>query len=259
MIIDTHCHLHFPDFDADRDEVIQRARAAGVKYLVNVGTDPENNERAWNLAKDREGVFHTAGLHPHSAHEINEEGLKELERFVAEKKPVAIGEIGLDYFKSEAAPEVQKKVFVHMIHLAMRHNLPLIVHSRNAFDDTLDILKTEGKGKVKGVMHCFSYDDTSLSRLLDIGFFASFTCNLTFKSATALLETALKAPLDRIMLETDSPYLAPQAFRGKRNEPAHLKELVKFLAEKRSTTPDAIERATSDNAVRFFSIPVSHA
>ncbi len=258
MLIDTHCHLHFDAFDADRDAVIARAREFDVKYLVNVGTDPATNEAAWKLSESDPFIFHTAGLHPHHSNEITDEGFTELEKFVEEKDPYAIGEIGLDYFKSEASPEIQKKRFIQMIALALRRELPVIVHSRNAFDDTLAILKSEGKGKLKGVMHCFSYDTESLKKLLDIGFLASFTCNLTFKNAGALLDVAKVVPLDRMMLETDSPYLAPQIYRGKRNEPACLTHLAQYLAELRGVDVETLKRHTSDNAVRFFDLPPYH-
>ena len=258
MIVDTHCHLHFPEFDADREEVIRRAGEAGVKVIVNVGTDPGTNEAASRVTEHHEGIFATAGLHPHYAHEISEDALDEMDGFVKRNRPVAIGEIGLDYFKSEADPKTQKKIFIRMLRLAIGNHLPVIVHSRNAFRDTLEILKAEGKGALKGVMHCFSYDGDSLRELLDIGFLASFTCNLTFKNAGALLEVAKKAPLDRIMLETDAPYMAPQAYRGKRNEPAYLANLADFLSEKRGISRQELEDATSRTAFRFFNLPVAH-
>ena len=256
MIIDTHCHLHFEAFDVDRENVIGRALDAGVSYLVNVGTDPENNQKARELASKYPFMTHTAGLHPHSAHEIDEAGLEQIERDVREGKPSAIGEIGLDYFKSEASPETQKKVFRRMIGLALRNDLPVIVHSRNAFDDTLDVIKSEGQGKLRGVMHCYSYDEEALKKLMDLGFLASFTCNVTYKSASRLLDALLGAPLDRVMLETDSPYLSPQTHRGERNEPSHLKELVSFLADKKGMKAEDFARQTSRNAAHFFRLPV---
>jgi TatD DNase family protein len=253
-IVDTHCHLHFDAFDTDREAVIDRARGAGVEYLINVGTDPGSNEKAHELALRYPFMRHTAGLHPHSAHEINEAGFIKLEKYVNEKKPSAIGEIGLDYFKSEASPAVQKKVFARMIQIAKSARLPVIVHSRNAFDDTYEILRAESGGSLRGVMHCFSYDETALKKLMDIGFLASFTCNLTFKNAQVLLDVATFAPLDGIMLETDSPYLAPQSCRGRRNEPSFLTELVMFLSQKKGILPETLAHETTNNALRFFGI-----
>ncbi|MBI3252291.1 MAG: TatD family hydrolase [Candidatus Omnitrophica bacterium] len=257
MLIDTHCHLHFDAFDPDREAVIARAREFGVKYLVNVGTDPATNEAAERLARGRDFMAFTAGLHPHHSHEVPDGAFDDLKKFVKEKKPAAIGEIGLDYFKSEADPQTQKKTFVKMLRLARENSLPVIVHSRNAFSDTLEILKNEGAGKMKGVMHCFSYDAESLGKLLDIGFLASFTCNLTFKNAGPLLEVARAAPLDRLMLETDSPYLAPQIYRGKRNEPSCLAHLAEFLARERGIGREKLEAVTSRTAADFFGFKIS--
>lgn len=255
MIVDTHCHLHFDAFDPDREAVIQRARDFGVRYLINVGTDPVSNEAAFRLAAGYDFIWGTAGLHPHHSHEAPSEGLEALfQPFILDKKPVAIGEIGLDYFKSQADAEVQKKVFVQMLHLAKKNRLPVIVHSRNAFKDTLDILKAEAGAGTQGVMHCFSYDQQALKQILDFGFLVSFTCNLTFKNAGELLQVAKSAPLDRIMLETDSPYLAPQIYRGKRNEPSCLVHLAQFLAEKRGIEQDELERQTTENAARLFGL-----
>lgn len=259
MLVDTHCHLHFDAFDADREDVIKRAREFGVQYLVNVGTDPITNEASRLLAAKHEFMTHTAGLHPHHSRDVDEAGLKGLKETISKDKPSAIGEIGLDYFKSEADPETQKKAFIFMLRLAMDEDLPVIVHSRNAFRDTMDILKSEsGKTRqLKGVMHCFSYDAAALKELLDFGFLASFTCNLTFKNAGSLLEIAKAAPLDRIMLETDSPYLAPQVTRGKRNEPACLAHLAEFLAARRGIQKEKLEETTTKTAADFFGLEIN--
>ena len=257
-LVDTHCHLHFDAFDADREEVIGRARIAGVQHLILVGTDPENNRKAYELSSKHYFTRHTVGLHPHSAHEADEAMLKGIEKFVADTTPAAIGEIGLDYFKSEAPADTQKKIFKRMLGIAKAHGLPVIVHSRNAFDDTYEILKAESGEGLRGVMHCFSYDEAAFKKLRDIGFLASFTCNLTFKNATTLLDVAVNAPLDAIMLETDSPYLAPQSRRGQRNEPAFLPDLVSLLAEKKGVTPEKVAEETTKNALRFFGIAPVH-
>ncbi len=257
MLIDTHCHLHFDAFDPDREAVITRAREFGVKYFINVGTDPATNDAAAKLASEHDFIFCTAGLHPHHAHEVSEEQADGMEKFIAENKPVALGEIGLDTVKSQSDEASQKKMFVRMIHLALKHDLPVIVHSRSALEDTLEILKAEGQGRLRGVMHCFSYDKAALKRLLDLGFLASFTCNITFKNGGPLLDVAAHAPLDRIMLETDSPYLAPQVYRGKRNEPSCLRLLAQFLAEKRGIDESQLEDQTTQNAVRLFGLKVS--
>ncbi len=254
MIIDTHCHLYMDAFDLDREAVIARAKEFGIQYMVNVGIDGPTNRASYELALKYKTIFHTAGFHPHSAGEFNDAEFAAVRSFVQETKPVAIGEIGLDYFKSQSSHEDQKKTFVQMIGLALEQDLPVIVHSREAFADTYEILKKEGQGKLRGVMHCFSYDEAAAKALFDLGFLISFTCNLTFKNAVSLAEVARAVPLDKIMLETDSPYLAPQIFRGKRNEPCCLTHLADFLAEKRSVAREEIERVTSETARLFFSL-----
>ena len=254
MIIDTHCHLYMDAFDPDREAVIARAREFGVKYMVNVGIDEASNAASHELAKAHPFIFHTAGFHPHSAGEFSEEAFAQTKHFVEVTKPVAIGEIGLDYFKSESSPEAQKKTFARMIGLALDQDLPVIVHSRDAFQDTFEMIKSEGQGKLRGVMHCFSYDLAAARALLDLGFLVSFTCNVTFKNAAPLLGVARALPLDSLMLETDSPYLAPQIYRGKRNEPCCLTHLADFLAEQRDVPREEIEQKTSENAARFFKL-----
>lgn len=252
MITDTHCHLHFKDFDADRDAVIARAREAGVGRMVIIGTDPDTNEQAFRLASGFKFMKNTMGLHPHHSHEVPQAEIELFEKKIGEYRPAAIGEIGLDYFKSEGEADTQKRVFRRMLALAREHGLPVIVHSRSAFDDTYEILQKEAAGKVRGVMHCFSYDREAQKKIAGIGFLASFTCNITYKNAAALLEVAKDAPLDEIMLETDSPYLSPQTHRGQRNEPSRLAELVPFLAAARGESPERVAAVTSATAQRFF-------
>ncbi len=254
MIIDTHCHLYMDAFDLDREAVIARAQEHGVGKLINVGIDPATNQASWKLAQEHPCISHTAGFHPHSAEEMNKITYEETKLFVEQTSPVAIGEIGLDYFKSESSREAQKATFKRMLHLAREKNLPVIVHSRDALSDTLEILKTEGGGKLRGVIHCFSYDEAAAKAFFDLGFLISFTCNITFKNGGPLLQVAKSVPLEKIMLETDSPYLAPQIYRGKRNEPCCLRHLVDLLAEHRQMSPEEIERVTSATAIKFFGL-----
>ncbi len=258
MLVDTHCHLHFPDFDGDREEVILRAQKAGVGYLINVGTDKLTNQAAWRLASAYpKAMSHTVGLHPHHAHEIAADEIESIEAFIQKTKPVAIGEIGLDYYKSAGEASVQKRIFCRMLALAQKVDLPVIIHSRNAFDDTYEMLVSENQGRLRGVMHCYSYDRDALKKLLDIGFMASFTATLTYKNTAAIVDAACFAPADRILLETDSPYLAPQAFRGRRNEPSFLTELALFLAQKRGVSIDDLAEQTTHNAARFFGLELT--
>jgi TatD DNase family protein len=248
-LVDTHCHLHFKEFDPDREQVIRRAQETGVKRLVIVGTDPRTNEQAHDLAGRHARMVHTVGLHPHSAHEADETWFEKLEQQVRTTKPAAIGEIGLDYFKSEAAPEVQQRVFRGMLRLAKKYDLPAIVHSRNAAEDTYAVLKEEAP---RGVMHCFSYDTAAMERFVSLGLFISFACNLTFKNAGVLLETAKATPEDRLVVETDSPYLSPD--RGRRNEPANLAVLVPFLAAARGVDASRLAERSTANAERLFGL-----
>ncbi len=254
ILVDTHCHLHFPDFDMDREEVILRAREAGIQYLLNVGTDLVTNAKAQELASHYPFMSHSVGLHPHTAHEADEAMFASLEEQIVGHRPAAIGEIGLDYFKSEGEPETQKKVFRRMLSLAKKHSLPVIIHSRNAFEDTYAMLSEASKEGVRGVMHCFSYDEEAMKKLSALGFYISFTCNITFKNAATLLEAAKKTPLDKLLFETDSPYLSPR--RGKRNEPVHVAELAVFLATARGEAVDVLAKATTANAKQLFGLGV---
>lgn len=254
MLIDTHCHLHFPDFDADREAMMERARAAGVAAFVNVGTDPDTNEKARAFAAGRPGVVFSAGLHPHSAHEVSDAQMREIEHWVQTHHPAAIGEIGLDFFKSQAPAEVQKDRFSKMLALARQHDLPVIVHSRDAAVDTAAVIRAEGNRS--GVMHCFSYGVDEMKTFLDLGFLISFSGNVTYRKAEAIAEAARTVPLDRLVIETDAPYLAPQVHRGKRNEPAFVAQTAQFIAEKRGMAADKLAEATTQNAIRLFKLKI---
>lgn len=255
MLIDTHCHLHFEDYAGDRSQVIQRAREAGVGAMITIGTDTENNESAYHVANQEENIFHSAGFHPH--HLIDEDipsFFESFEIFLKEKRPVAIGEIGLDYYKSQSDPVIQKHTFSRLLDKAIQHNLPVVIHSREAYEDTMEIIESKAKGKIRGVMHCFSYDKTSLKRVIETGLHISYTCNLTYKKSHSLIESLKHTPLDRLMLETDAPYLSPQIYRGRRNEPAYLKELAQFVSDQLGIGLEAVEKITTHNAVKLFGL-----
>ncbi|MEA3305630.1 MAG: TatD family hydrolase [Candidatus Omnitrophota bacterium] len=252
MLIDTHCHLDFEDFDKDRDDVIKRADNQGIKYIINVGSTVEGSGRSLELAKKYDKIFSSIGVHPHYAHTLKKNTLSEMRRLAKEKKVVAIGEVGLDYYKNNLPKDVQKSAFRKFIKLSRDVKLPLIVHNREAHRDTLAILREELGREAKGVMHCFSGDINFLDKCLDMGLFVSFTCNLTFKNAGKIRELAARVPLERLLLETDAPFLAPQIFRGKRNEPSYLIYLIKELAGVKGVMPWEIEEATTQNAIRLF-------
>ncbi len=255
MLIDTHCHLDFDQFNSDRSAVIKRAKAAGIEYVINVGSSLEGSRKSVELASGHDSIFASVGVHPHHAGEVSEDTFFEIEKLAKDKKVVAIGEVGLDYFKSPSAPERQKEVFIRFIELSKKSLLPLIIHDRDAHRDTVDILKkTYGGFPVRGVMHCFSGDKKVLGEVLEMGLSVSFTCNLTFKNAKTLREIAKCVPPDRLLLETDAPFLAPQAHRGKRNEPAYITQLRDILSELLGLSKSEVERVTTDNAKKLFGI-----
>ncbi len=253
MLIDTHCHLDFKDFDTDRDSVIDRALRAGVTKIINIGSSIEGTRRSVELAKKYEMVYATLGVHPHDAKTVTDKVIEEFRSLAKEPRVVAIGEVGLDYYRNLSPKEDQISAFKKFIRLALDLDLPLVLHGREADDDMLSILRSAaGKQGVRGVMHCFSGDAGFLKQCLDLGLYVSFTCNVTFKKADTLREVATAMPVERLLLETDAPYLAPQALRGQRNEPAHLTYLVEEWSKILSLSKEDIARITTHNANRLF-------
>jgi len=254
MLVDTHCHLDFKDFDSDRDAALNRARANGVGLIINVGSSLEGSKRAVELAKKYDSVYASVGIHPHDVQKINDDTINELKNLASiEKKVVAIGEVGLDYYRDLSPRILQKEAFRKFIALSKELGLPLILHDRDAHRDMLDILKEEfGGAKIKGVMHCFSGDAAFLMECINLGLYVSFTCNITFKNASGLREVVREAPIEKLLLETDAPFLAPQARRGKRNEPAYLTFLVEELSKIYALSEEDIARITTHNANELF-------
>ena len=258
MFVDSHAHIDGEEFDADRDEVVARARGAGVRAILNVGTgDPHggNFERAVAVAENYEGVYAAVGVHPHDAKLYDETAERLLLEFVRSRRVVALGEIGLDYHYDNSPREVQREVFVRQLRLARAERLPVIIHSRDADAETLEILRAEYAGAVRGgVMHCFGGGPALAEGALGLGFHISFAGNVTFKKADALREVARTVPAERLLIETDCPYLAPVPHRGRRNEPAHVVETARFLAGLRGVSPEEFGRATSENFSRLFGV-----
>jgi TatD DNase family protein len=256
MFIDSHAHIDGEEFDADRDEVVARAREAGVRAILNVGTgDPHggNFERAVALAERYEGVYAAVGVHPHDAKLYTEAAERLVLEFVRGKRVVAVGEIGLDYHYDNSPREVQREVFGRQLRLACAEGLPVIIHSREADGETLEILRAEYAGAGRGgVMHCFGGGPELAEGALALGFYISFAGNVTFKKADALREVALTVPLDRLLVETDCPYLAPVPHRGRRNEPAYVVATARFLADLRGVSHEEVGRVTSENFSRLF-------
>ncbi|MDD4899964.1 MAG: TatD family hydrolase [Candidatus Omnitrophica bacterium] len=252
MYIDTHCHLDFPEFDQDREAVIKGSKAQGIDFLVNVGASLKSSGDSLELAKKYPFVYASIGIHPHEADRFNAEDEKKLRAFAQSEKVVAIGEIGLDYYRNFSRPENQKPLFLALLKLAKDLNLPLVIHTRQAENDTLEILKK--MQPISAVVHCFSGDTQFLKACLDLGFFISFTCNITYKKAEGLRQAVAQAPLERIFLETDAPYLAPEGLRGKRNEPINVKYVAAEIARVKGVSAEEVARATSENAKNFFKL-----
>ncbi len=251
-LIDTHCHLDFPEFDADRDAVVERARKEGLVAIVNIGSSLLNSQRAVDLAGRYEMVYASVGCHPHEADSVGAETVAELEKLVRREKVAAVGETGLDYFKGYSSVDNQKKLFYAMVRLAKDAGLPMVIHCREAQEDVLKILRDNMP--LKAVVHCFSGDEKFLRDCLDLGLFISFTCNITYKKAGNLRTLAATLPLERLMLETDAPYLSPEGRRGQRNEPMHVKHLAGEIAALRAMSVEDLGRITTHNAKSFFGI-----
>ncbi|MFA5063030.1 MAG: TatD family hydrolase [Candidatus Omnitrophota bacterium] len=250
MLVDTHCHLDFPEYDQDRDEVISRAKEQGVGYIIDIGSSLEGSRRALELAQKYESIYATAGIHPHEADSFTLEVEKEIRSLAKDKKVVGIGEIGLDYFKNFSKPANQLPLFTRMLKVAKDFNLPIVIHTREAQADTLKILREVMP--IKAVIHCFSGDENFLNECLDLGFLISFACNVTYKKAENLRGIIKLASLDRLLLETDAPYLSPEGFRGKRNEPVQVRLLAEFIAKLKGIRLEEVAKITTENARRLF-------
>jgi len=252
MLIDTHCHIDFPEYNQDRGEVISRAKDNGIEYIINIGSSLENSAASVELAKNHACVYAAVGVHPHDADRFDPDGLEKLETLARHDKVVAIGEIGLDYFKNFSKAENQKPLFKKLIGLSKDLGLPLVIHSRQAEEDILKILKEEEI--TRAVVHCFSGGENFLKDCLDMGFFISFTCNITYKKADTIRRAAELAPLERILLETDAPYLSPEGMRGKRNEPVNVLFVAEKIAELKMISSEEVARVTTENAKNFFKL-----
>ena len=253
MLIDTHTHLDDPRYDADRDTTIERARQAGVGAFVTIGCDLATSRSAVTLADHHPDIYASIGVHPHEVKHIADGWYDELRRLAQNQKVVAYGEIGLDYHYNHSAPKEQRERFREQVQLARELRLPVIIHTREAQEDTISILKEEKASEVGGVFHCFSGDAWLAKDALELGFYLSFSGILTFNNAAMLRDIAKHTPLDRLLIETDCPYLTPVPHRGKRNEPAFVSHVARQLAELHpDLSLEQIAHTTSDNARRLF-------
>jgi TatD DNase family protein len=252
MLIDTHCHLDFPEFDSDREDVIRRCRENGIEALINIGSSVEGSRRSVELAGKHDAIYATVGIHPHEADGFDDKAFSAIKDFAGQPKVVAIGEIGLDYYKNYSSKSNQRKMFIALVRLAKDLDLPLVIHNRQAPDEVLGVLKEEAP--LRGVVHCFSEDKNFLQECLNIGFYISFTCNITYKKADNLRELVRQVPLERLLLETDAPFLPPQEFRGRRNEPLHVRELARKISDLRNIAPEEVAAVTTGNARKLFNL-----
>ncbi len=256
MLIDTHTHLDDARYESDREAVIARARETGIDSMITIGCDLSTSQAAVALANRYPFVYATVGVHPHEVKHIEDGWYNEFRRLAENKKVVAFGEVGLDYHYNYSSPKEQRDRFREQIQLARELGLPLVIHTREAQEDTIQILKDERSTEVGGVFHCFSGDAWLAKDALDLGFYLSFSGILTFQNAGMLRDIAKTVPLDRILIETDCPYLTPVPHRGKRNEPAFVRHVAEILAAVASVSDlDEIYRLTTENARRLFRIP----
>ncbi len=252
MIYETHTHFDDKAFDADRDEAIKKAMEAGVGRFINAASTLESCSTCLSLAQKYPCFLAAVGVHPEECAGLSEEDIVYLKELTADERVVAIGEIGLDYYWDEPDRDIQKKWFARQIGLARDTALPVIIHSREAAKDTYDILKAEGADEVGGVMHCFSYGTEMAKQFLDMGFYLGVGGVVTFKNGKKLKEVVEYVPLERIVVETDSPYMAPVPVRGRRNSSEYLPYITEEIARIKGLTREQVEKVTYDNAVRLF-------
>lgn len=254
MLFDTHTHLNADQFEGEEDAVLARAKEAGVSKMIVVGFDTKTIKRAMKLVETNDFLYAAVGWHPVDAKDMTDEDLRWIEELASHPKVVAIGETGLDYYWDKSAKDIQKEVFKQQIQLAKKVKLPLIIHNREATDDVIEILEREGADEIGGVMHCFSGTLEQAQKCIDLNFYISFAGPVTFKNAKSLQEVAREVPLERMLIETDCPYLAPHPFRGKRNEPAYVKYVAQQIAQLKNQNFKDIATITYNNAKRLFRI-----
>jgi TatD DNase family protein len=256
MFIDSHSHIEMDDFNEDREEVIQRALDAGIDLIVDIGdgdVSHDSHAAAFKVAEQYRFIYTTVGLHPHEARLLDANLYSRLAEMAQHPKVIAIGEIGLDYHYDHSPREVQREAFRKQLQLARKRELPIVIHTREAEADTIAIIREEWAGSARpGVIHCFTGTRALADAAVSLGFYISFSGVLTFKKAGDLRQTAAALPIDRILIETDCPFLAPEPYRGRRNEPAYVVETARRLAELSGLTAEEIGRITSQNFMRAF-------
>jgi TatD DNase family protein len=257
FLTDTHTHLDFPEFDGDREQVIERALAAGVKAMINVGADLASSRAAVALAETYPQIYAAVGVHPHDAKTLTDEVLEELRQLAQHPKVVAIGEIGLDFYRDLSPRDQQRQAFHQQLRLAREVGKPVIIHDREAHAEVMSILRHWGEGNYRqpaGVLHCFSGDLAMAREATKLGFYVSIAGPVTFENARRLRELVHQMPLEKLLIETDCPFLTPYPHRGKRNEPAYVRLVAEAIARLKGMPVEEIARITSDNAQTLFGL-----
>ena len=259
MVVDTHAHLDFPELGKDLESVLQRAERAGVRRIVTIGIDIESSRKAVALAQAHEQIYATVGLHPHGARELPVEVLDDFRALASQHRVVAIGEVGLDYYRDRQPRPIQRECFAQQLELACEVGLPVVFHIREAHEDFLSIVKGFAARLKGGILHCFSGDWAVAGRCLDLGFFLSIPGTVTYNKAQVQQDVVKKAPLNRLLVETDAPFLAPVPFRGKDNEPSYVIYTVQKIAQLRECPYEEVALRTSENAVFAFGLDLSRS
>ncbi|MFC1558715.1 TatD family hydrolase [candidate division KSB1 bacterium] len=253
MFIDTHTHLQFSHYDADRSDVIESALRCGIDCMINVGTNIEDSHESAGIAKQFDRVYASAGIHPHDSEGVSKSDYESIDSLLKEDKVVALGEIGLDFYRDYAPRDIQEKIFRRFLQMGADRDVPVIIHNRGASREMKNILSDEMNGKVKGVMHCFSGDVEFAEYCIEAGLYISFTGNITYKNFKQ--DDVIRAvPLEKILIETDCPFLSPHPVRGKRNEPANVKYVAEKIAEIKKISLGKAGEITSENARTLFGI-----
>ena len=254
MLIDSHAHLDMKQFDSDRDGVIDRAVSADVRHIITVGIDIKSSRNALNLTTHYPSIFATAGIHPHNADNANKDDLEHIELIAQHDKIIAIGEIGLDFFRNRSARQNQIEVFTQQLSIAISLDLPVVIHDREAHTETVNILSSFKQNELHGMIHCFSGDYELAKTFINLGYYISIPGTVTYKNAGQIQDVAKRVSLNRLLLETDAPFLTPIPFRGKRNEPSYIIHTAQKIARLRGISFEEVSYQTSKNVCQLFNL-----
>ncbi len=254
MLIDSHAHLSMPQFDRDREEVVHRASNAGVRFIMTVGIDTASSQHAVAISHEYSSVYAVVGIHPHNAKIADKRVLHQMREIAKDSRVKAYGEIGLDFFRNLSPPSAQVRVFKDQMRLARDLEMPIVIHDREAHEEVLEILREEGGESLNAVFHCFSGDLAMAKEVVEMGFYLSVPGTITFPRAYQIREVIRDIPLERILIETDCPFLSPEPYRGKRNEPSYVQYIAEKIADIKGVPVETVGTVTSRNAAEFFRI-----